>query len=89
MFNELQFIEAIVIFGNWAILKIRSVPSRRVLLVVLTEGQPKLLSLAFFASRGGVAKFARGRGGGAGSLTVRAAKGALPSGGCVVLHKVR
>ena len=84
MFNELQFIEAIVIFGNWAILKIRSVPSRRVLLVVLTEGQPKLLSLAFLASRGGVARFARGRGGGgggAGSLTVRAAKGALPSGG--------
>ena len=70
MFNELQFIEAIVIFGNWAILKIRSVPSRRVLLVVLTEGQPKLLSLAFLASRGGVARFAKGRGGGAGGLTL-------------------
>jgi hypothetical protein len=59
MFKELQFIDASVIFGKRAILKIRSEPSRKALLVVLTEEQPKLLSLAFLASRGGVARFAR------------------------------
>jgi hypothetical protein len=32
--------------------------------------QPKLLDLAFLASRGGVARFAKGRGGGAGGLAL-------------------
>ncbi len=71
MFKELQFIEASVTFGIRAILKIRSEPSRKTPLVVLTEVQPRLLGLAFLASRGGVARFAKGRGGGgAGGLTV-------------------
>jgi hypothetical protein len=89
MFKELQFIDAIVIFGKRAILKIRSEPSREALLVVITEEQPRLLSLAFLASGGGVARVARGQGGGAGGLTYRATKGALPSGVSVILHEVR
>ncbi len=70
MFKELQFIEAKVIFGNRAILKIISVPSSRTPLVVLPEVQPRLIDLAFLASSGGVARFATGRWGGAGGLTI-------------------
>jgi hypothetical protein len=70
MFKELQFIEDSVILGNRAILKNISVPRYRTPLVVLPEVQPKLLDLAFLASRGGVARFAKGRWGGAGGLTL-------------------
>jgi hypothetical protein len=89
MFKELQLIDDNVIFGKRAILKIKSEPSRKALLAVLSEEQPKLLGLTFFASRGGVARFARGRRGGAGGLTSCAAKGTLPSRVRVILHKVR
>jgi hypothetical protein len=89
MFRELQFMEAIVILGKWAILKIKSEPSRKALHVVLTEMQPKLLGLALLASKGGVARFARGGGGGAGGLTDSAAEDTLPSRICIVLHEVR
>jgi hypothetical protein len=70
MFKELQFIEDSVILGNGAILKIISVPRCKTPLVVLPEVQPRLLDLAFLASRGGVARFAKGRWGGAGGLTL-------------------
>ncbi len=89
MFKELQLIDDNVIFGKRAILKIRSEPSRKALLDVLTEEQPRLLGLAFLASRGGVARFARGLRGGAGGLTSCVAKGTLPSRISVILHKVR
>jgi hypothetical protein len=89
MFKELQLIDDSVIFGKRAILKIRSKPSRKALLAVLPEEQPRLLSLAFLASRGGVARFARGRRGGAGGLTSCASKDTLPSRVRTVLHEVR
>jgi hypothetical protein len=89
IFNELQLIDEIVIFGKRAILKIRSEPSRKAWLAVLPGGQPRLLGLAFVASRGGVARFARGRRGGAGGLTGCASKDTLSSRVRIVLHELR
>ena len=89
MFKELQLIDESVIFGKRAILKIKSEPSRKALHVVLTEMQPKLLGLALLASKGGVARFARGRRGGAGGLTGCASKDTLPSRVRSVLHELR